>query len=50
VTSVTGDAQRDANKGRVALDVTKSHRVEIDVVFDEDYTGPVEVYAVRGAA
>jgi hypothetical protein len=49
VASASGEGQCAARKGRVALDGTQGERVEIEVTFEEDYSGPVEIYAVRGA-
>ena len=50
VANATGAISCTANRGRVELSVDQGARVEIEVTFDEDYTGPVEVYAVRRAS
>lgn len=50
VANASGDASCIARKGRVELNVEKGARVEIEVAFDDEYTGPVEVYAVRRAS
>lgn len=47
VANATGAAICAANHGRVGLNVDQGTRVEIEVTFDDDYTGPVEIYAVR---
>ncbi len=47
VVNAAGAKQCVANHGRAAVRVEKGARVEIEVTFDDDYTGPVEVYAVR---
>lgn len=49
VANATGAANCSANQGRVGLNVDQGTRVEIEVTFDDDYTGPVEIYAVRRA-
>lgn len=50
VSNATGAAKCAANSGRVELKVDQGARVEIDVTFDDEYTGPVEIYAVRRAS
>lgn len=47
VANASGETNCTAKSGRVELSVDQGTRVEINVTFDTDYTGPVEVYAVR---
>ncbi|SHI33100.1 hypothetical protein SAMN05444404_0005 [Ruegeria lacuscaerulensis ITI-1157] len=47
ISSASGAANCSVRKGRVELSVNQGARVEIEVTFDDDYTGPVEVSAVR---
>jgi len=50
VASALGSDRCTAFKGRVAVDVSKGNRVEIEVTFEDDYSGPIELLGVRGAA
>ncbi|MEP4885913.1 MAG: hypothetical protein ABJ215_06030 [Alphaproteobacteria bacterium] len=50
VETASGAKKCAAKHGRVELNVDQGARVEIEVTFDDDYTGPVEVYAVRRAS
>ena len=50
VTDASGGGECTANKGRVEVNAAKGNRVQIEVTFDEEYTGPVEVYAARRTA
>ena len=50
VVEASGDGDCKAQNGRVAVDVAQGNRAGIEVRFDEEYTGPVEVYAVRRTA
>ncbi len=47
IANASGAAKCSASRGRVELSVDQGARVEIEVTFDDDYTGPVEVSAVR---
>jgi hypothetical protein len=49
VANVSGATNCSANRGRVHISVNQGTRVEIDVTFDDDYTGPLEVCAVQRA-
>ncbi|MDU8945986.1 hypothetical protein [Ovoidimarina sediminis] len=49
IANASGPANCAASGGRVELSVDQGSRVEIEVTFDDDYTGPVEIYAVRRA-
>jgi hypothetical protein len=49
VANASGPTNCAASRGRVELSVDQGSRVEIQVTFDDDYTGPVEIYAVRRA-
>lgn len=50
VVSASGTDLCTVFKGGVAVDVSKDNRVEIEVTFEEDYSGPIELLGVRGAA
>ena len=49
VAEASGATECAVTRGRVEMRVAKGARVEIEVTFGYDYTGPVEVYAVRRA-
>ncbi|MEP6427926.1 hypothetical protein, partial [Marinobacter sp.] len=50
IVNASGAANCSAERGRVELSVDQGARVQIEVTFDDDYTGPVEVSAVRRAS
>ncbi len=46
IANASGAKNCSASRGRVEMSVVQGARVEIEVTFDDDYTGPVEVTAV----
>ncbi len=50
IANAFGMANCSARSGRVQVSVDQGSRVEIEVTFADDYTGPLEVYAIRSAS
>lgn len=50
IANASGAPDCSVRSGRVGLSVDQGARVEIEVTFDDDYTGPLEIYAVRRAS
>ncbi|WP_417691608.1 hypothetical protein [Roseibium sp.] len=50
IVNASGAANCSAERGRVKLSVDEGARVQIEVTFDDDYTGPVELSAVKRAS
>ena len=50
ISDASGDGECTADKGRVGFNAAQGDRAEIEVTFDQEYTGPIEVYAVRRTA
>ena len=47
VTSASGAGGCSAVNGHVVMDAAENGRMEIEVTFEESYSGPIEIYAVR---